>query len=168
MAIYYSDGSNSTAGRQVQVITNTSSTYTVNTSNTYADLQNHYVDITPKSNGNRLIGTFGAYLNTRDNDTDSRVKFKIVEIVSGVYTNIYFPNLNEGENAHQWISKMNGSGTSDNDMWNLHTLHWIRTLPSSGRAGVSHRFQLQGAVQSSNADSIKTLGFSGTITEVTV
>ena len=168
MAIYYSDGSNSTAGRQVQVITNTSSTYTVNTSNTYADLQNHYVDITPKSNGNRLIGTFAAYLNNRDNDTDGRVKFKIVEVVGGVSTDIYFPNLNEGADSHQWISKVNGSGTSDNDMWNLHTLHWIRTLPSSGAAGVSHRYKMMAGIHSSNADSIKTLGFSGTITEVTV
>ena len=168
MAIYYSDGSNSTAGRQVQVVTATSSTYTANTSDTYADLTNHYVDITPKSDGNRLIGTFCAYLNNRDNDPDSRVKFKIVEIVGGVYTNIYFPNLNEGENAHQWISKATNNGSTDTDMWSLNTLHWVRTLPSSGRAGVSHRFQLQGARQSSNADSIKTLGFSGTIMEVTV
>ena len=53
-------------------------------------------------------------------------------------------------------------------MWNLHTLHWVRSLPSSGVAGVSHRYQLQGANQSSNADSFKSLGFSGTIMEVTV
>lgn len=167
MAIYYADGSNSSTGRQVQVITATSSTYSQNTGSTYADFTNHYVDITPKSDGNRLIGTFGAYLNNRDNDPDTRVKFKIVEIVNGVYTNIYFPNLNEGVDAHQWISKANGNGSTDTDMWNLHTIHWIRTLPSS-RAGVSHRFQLQGACQGSNANSIKTLGFSGTIQEVTV
>ncbi len=166
MAIYYSDGSNSTAGRQVQVITNTSSTYTVNTSSTYADLTNHHVDITPKSNGNRIIGTFSAYLNNRDGDTDSRVKFKIVEVVGGVSTDIYFPNLNEGVDSHQWISIINGSNTTDNDMWNLHTLHWVRTLPSSGRAGVSHRYKMQAGVNL--ADSVKTLGFSGTLTEVTV
>ena len=76
MAIHYADGSNSSSGRQVQVVTATSSTYTENTSSTYADLTNHYVDITPKSNGNRLIGNFCAYLNNRDNDPDSRVKFK--------------------------------------------------------------------------------------------
>ncbi len=166
MAIYYSDGSNSTAGRQVQVVTATSGTYTINTSNTYADLTNNHVDITPKSNGNMIIGTFCTYLNNRDNDTDSRIMFKIVEVVGGVSTDVYFPNQNEGVNSHQWISIVNGSGTTDNDMWNLHTLHWARTLPSSGRAGVSHRYKIQGAVNL--ADSIKTLGFTGTVREVTV
>tara|TARA_Y100000114_G_scaffold122585_1_gene117924 strand:+ start:1034 stop:1552 length:519 start_codon:yes stop_codon:yes gene_type:complete len=172
MAIYYADGSNSDSGRQIQVITATSSTYTMINSTSYANFANHYVDITPKSNGNRLIGTFGCYLNNRDNDTDSRVKFKIQEQVTvGGYTyyiDIYFPNLNEGVDSHQWISKANGSGTTDMDMWQLITLHWVRTIPSSGRAGVSHRYQLQGGLNSTNADTIKSLGFSGTVMEVTV
>ena len=34
MAIYYSDGSNSTAGRQVQLVKGTTSPYTQNTSST--------------------------------------------------------------------------------------------------------------------------------------
>ena len=169
MAIYYADGSNSSSGRQIQVITATSGTYTQITSDTYTNFANHYIDITPKSNGNRLIGTFGAYLNNRDNDPDSRVKFMVQEQVSGLTnTNVYFPNLNEGKDNHQWISKASNNGSTDTDMWNLITLHWIRTLPSSGRAGVSHRFQLMGGNQGSNADSIKSLGFSGTIMEVTV
>ena len=168
MAIYYADGSNSSSGRQIQVITATSGTYTQITSDTYTNFANHYIDITPKSNGNRLIGTFGAYLNNRDNDPDTRIKFMVQEQVSGTNTNVYYPNLSEGVDSHQWISKANGSGSTDTDMWNLITLHWIRTLPSSGRAGVSHRFQLMGGNQGSNADSIKSLGFSGTIMEVTV
>ena len=168
MAIYYNDGSNSDAGRVVQVVNTTSSTYTQNTSSTYADFTNHYIDITPKSNGNRLVGWFGGYLNNRDDDTDTRVKFKIVKVVGGVYTNIFYPNLNEGVDSHQWISKANGSGATDTDMWNYHCLNWMTTLPSSGAEGVSHRFQLQGAIQDSKANGIKTLGFYATIMEVTV
>lgn len=169
MAIYYADGSNSSQGRQVQVITNTSGTYSMITSSTFDTLTNHYVDLTPKSNGNRIIGTFTAYLNNRDNDPDSRIKFMIQEQVSGgANTNVYFPNLNEGKDAHQWISKATNSGSTDTDMWQPITLHFVRTLPSSGAAGVNHRYQMLGGVQSSNADSIKTLGFSGTVMEVTV
>ena len=168
MAIYYGDGSNSTAGRTVQVVNSTSSTYTIVTSSTFADLTNNYVDITPKSNSNILIAWFGGYLNNRDADQDSRVKFKVVKIVSGVYTNVFYPNLNEGVDSHQWISKANGSGTTDMDMWSYICMNWMHTLPSSGAAGVSHRFQLQGGITGTSADSIKTLGFYGTIMEVTV
>tara|TARA_A100001391_G_scaffold186093_1_gene155059 strand:- start:390 stop:908 length:519 start_codon:yes stop_codon:yes gene_type:complete len=172
MAIYYPDGSNSSSGRHVQVSTASSSTYTMITSTSYANFSNHYVDITPKSNGNRLVGTFTAYLNNRDNDPDSRVKFKVQEQVTvGGYTyyiDIYFPNLNEGADSHQWITKAAGNGSTDTDFWQPITLQWVRTIPSSGRAGVSHRYQLQGGINSTNADSIKSLGFSGSIMEVTV
>ena len=79
-------------------------------------------------------------MNNRDNDADTRVKFKIQEQVTvGGYTyyiDIYFPNLNEGSNSHQWISKATNNGSIDTDMWQPITLHWVRTIPS-GRAGTS-------------------------------
>jgi len=167
MAIYYGDGSNSAAGRTVQVVNTTSSTYTMVSSSNYADLTNHYLDITPKSNSNTLVGWFGAYLNNRQNDPDTRVKFKIVKVISGVYTNVFYGNLNEGVDSHQWISKRTNDGSTDTDMWNYFCMNWMHTLPSSGAEGVSHRFQLQ-AGTNGTADSVKTLGFYATIMEITV
>ena len=167
MAIYYGDGSNSTAGRTVQAVHTTSSTYTLVTSSGYADLTNNYLDITPKSNSNILVGWFGGYLNNRQNDPDSRIKFKVVKVISGVYTNVFYPNLNEGEAAHQWISKRTNDGSTDTDMWSYFCMNWMHTLPSSGAEGVSHRFQLQ-AGTANTADSVKTLGFYATIMELTV
>lgn len=166
MAIYYGDGSNSNTGRIVQVVNATSSTYTMVTSSGYADLTNNYLDITPKDNSNTLVGWFGGYLNNRDNDADSRIKFKVVKVISGNYTNIFYPNLNEGANAHQWISKRTNDGSTDTDMWSYYCMNWMHTLPSSG-ATVSTRFQLQ-AGTAGTSDSVKTLGFYATIMEVAV
>ena len=62
MAIYYADGSNSNQGRQVQLVSGTSSAYTLITSTTYSDVTGHYLDITPKENANTLMGTYTMYL----------------------------------------------------------------------------------------------------------
>ena len=92
MAIYYSDGSNSTAGRQVQLVTGTTGTYTLVTATSYQDVANHYLDITPKENGNTLIGSYTMYINNRDNAVDTRISVQIVEVFSGTSQSIYYPN----------------------------------------------------------------------------
>lgn len=171
MAIYYSDGSDSSSGRVIQIVTATSSTYTDVTSGSFTDFTNQHVDITPKGNGNRIIGNYTLYMNNRDADTDSRIAFRVVEGFSGTDTTIYYPNLSEGESSHAWICKVNGSGSTDTDFWQPYSFTFIRTLPSSGRAGNSHRFRCQASTSisgSNKADHCKTLGFYGTLMEVSV
>ena len=163
MAIYYGDGTNSTQGRQVQLVSGTSSAYTQITSTTYSDVTGHYLDITPKENGNTLMGWYTMYINNRDNSVDTRVSIKIVEVFSGTSTDIYYPNLHEGVNSHQWIHIAAGSGTTDFDNWIPITLHWEYTLPSSGRAGNSHRFKVMARNHGGN---FKSLGVSMTIQEI--
>ena len=163
MAIYYADGSNSTQGIQVQLVSGTSAAYTLITSTTYSDVTGHYLDITPKENSNTLIGNYTMYLNNRDNGVDTRISIKIVEVFSGTSTDIYYPNLHEGVNSHQWIHIAAGSGTTDFDNWIPITLHWGYTLPSSGRAGNSHRFKVMAR---NNGGDFKSLGASMSIQEI--
>jgi len=163
MAIYYGDGSSSAVGRQVQLVTNTTSTYTQITATSYQDLANHYIDITPKENGNTLVGSYTMYLNNRDNSVDTRISYQIVEVFSGTSTSIYYPNLNEGVNSHQWIHIAHNSSTNDFDHWIPITLCWAYTLPSSGRAGNSHRYKV---MAKNNGGDVKTLGASMIIQEI--
>ena len=163
MAIYYSDGSNSTAGRQVQLVKGTTGTYTQITATSYQDVANHYLDITPKENGNILIGSYTMYINNRDNAVDTRISVQIVEVFSGTTQSIYYPNLNEGVDSHQWIHIAAGSGTTDFDNWIPITLCWSYTLPGSGRAGNSHRYKV---MAKNNGGNFKTLGASMMIQEI--
>jgi len=163
MAIYYSDGSNSTAGRQVQIVRGTTDTYTLISANSYQDVTNHYLDITPKENGNTFIGIYTMYINNRDASVDTRVSFQIVEDVGGTTQSIYFPNLNEGVNSHQWIHIAQNSGTTDFDNWIPITLCWSYVLPGSGRAGNSHRYKV---MAKNNGGNFKSLGASMTIQEI--
>lgn len=167
MAIHYADGSNSASGRVVQVIHSTSDSYNSITSTSYTDFTNYYIDITPKENGNKIVISMTIYMNNRDNDPDSRVAMRVLEGYSSSSSTVYFPNANEGENAHQWINKATSNGSTDTDMWQPITLHFTVALPSSGRAGVSHRYKLQGNTNP-GSDYIRGLGFSCTAMEITV
>ncbi len=167
MPIHYADGSNSDSGRVVQVIHRTDDSYHSITSTSYLDFANYYINITPKGNGNKLVCSMTIYMNNRDNDPDSRVAMRVLEEYSSSSSTVYYPNLNEGASSHNWISKATNNGSTDTDMWQPITLHFSRALPTSGRAGVSHKFQLQGNT-SPGSDYIRGLGFSATIMEITV
>ena len=57
MAIYYGDGSNSGAGRLVQVVQDTKYDVSSTTSSSFADISGLAVTITPKSSSNKILVT---------------------------------------------------------------------------------------------------------------
>ena len=57
MAIYYGDGSNSSAGRVVQVVQDTKYDVSSTSSSSFSDISGLAVTITPKSSSNKILVT---------------------------------------------------------------------------------------------------------------
>ena len=61
MAIFYGDGSNSNAGRLIQVVSTTKTNTFTTTSSSYVDISGLSVSITPKETASKILILFGVF-----------------------------------------------------------------------------------------------------------
>ena len=137
MAIYYGDGSNSTAGRLVQVVTAQYTTTLSVASNSGSLNTDINADITPKDNSNKVLVIVSL---GRVSGPSNSVAARIRRTISGSTADI---GVHTGSGNWQQASFQNyGQGPVNNDHADGQTFMWLDS-PSS-TSTVNYRLQLNG------------------------
>ena len=137
MAIYYGDGSNSTAGRVVQVVTNQYTTVVSVASASGSLNTDMNADITPKDSSHKVLVIVSlGRLSGPSNSVAARIR----RTISGSTADI---GVHTGSGNWQQASFQNyGKGPINNDHADGQTFMWLES-PSS-TSTVNYRLQLHG------------------------
>ena len=138
MAIYYGDGSNSTAGRLVQVVTNQFTTVVSVASNSGLLNTDINADITPKDSSHKILVIVSL---GRVSGPSNSVAARIRRTISGSTADI---GVHTGSGNWQQASFQNyGKGPVNDDHADGQTFMWLDSTHGS-TSTVNYRLQLHG------------------------
>tara|TARA_R100001510_G_C7565870_1_gene144197 strand:- start:245 stop:766 length:522 start_codon:yes stop_codon:yes gene_type:complete len=137
MAIYYGDGSNSSSGRVVQVVTNQYTNVVSVASNSGLLNTSIYATITPKDNSNKVLVILS--LGRVSGPSDS-VAARIRRTISGSHVNV---GVHTGSGNWQPASFQNyGKGAINDDHADGQTFMWLDSPNTT--SSTDYRLQLYG------------------------